>query len=272
VVYISTFNGQPGVGQVIVYPAGLKDQNPSPIQSIQNGTARPDGMTVDSAGTLYVANIPQGYGGHYISEFHPGASSPFTYLTDQLQDPTDVAIAADGTLYVNQGQIGDQVGEYVTIFKPGKIKAARTVNLHFSGYAMSAEQMAFDTNGDLLVSANALNVPVHVFRMNTKTFQVSQVNLNVGTLDGPGLAVDRAGNIYVSGFYNGHIDIFAPGSTNPTRVINQGAQDMRVMPDGTLYASNGDSVDEYAPGGSSPVNVISAYDDQGFGLAVGPAH
>jgi hypothetical protein len=148
-----------------------------------------------------------------------------------------------------QGQIGDQVGEYVTIFKPGQIKASRTVNLHFSGYAMSADQMAFDTNGDL-----------------------SQVNLNVGNLDGPGLAVDRAGNVYVSGFYNGHIDVFAPGSINPTRVINQGAQDMQIMPDGTLYASNGDGVDEYAPGGSTPVNVINAYDDQGYGVAVGPAN
>jgi hypothetical protein len=271
VVYISTFNGQPGIGEVIVFPASLKDHNPPPIQTIQNGTIRPYGMWVDSAGTLYVANIPQGYGGHYVSEFHPGASYPFRALTDQLNFSTEVAVGADGTVYVNQRQVGDKVGEYVTVFPHGRNHASRTIDLHFTGYNLAADQMAFDTNGDLLVSAFVFGSPLHIFRINTKTFHVSLLNLNVGKLDGPGLAVDGAGNMYVSGAYTGQIDVFAPGSANPTRIINQGAQDLKVMADGTLYAATANGVSEYAPGGSTPVNTIDSVNHTGYGIAVGPS-
>jgi hypothetical protein len=269
-VYISSFMGQPGVGEVTVFPAYLKAHNPSPLRVIQHGTARPYGMTVDSTGTLYVANIPQGYGGRYVAEFHPGASSPFRMLTDKMENPNDVAVAADGTVYVEQGQIGDRVGLYVTVFPPGSTTASKTINLHFSGYAFNPGQMAFDKSGNLLVSASADFVPVHIFSITPGTFAVTRLKLDVGKLDGDGLAVDGAGNLYVSGFYDGQIDVFAPGATKPTRIIPYGAMEMTAMPDGTLYASDEHGVDEYAPGGSSPMNVISDYNFGGFGIAVGP--
>jgi hypothetical protein len=46
---------------------------------------------------------------------------------------------------------------------------------------------------------------------------------------------------------------------------------MTIVPDGTLYASIGGGINEYLPGGSSPVNTIYAINQFGFGVAVGPA-
>lgn len=274
VVYFSSFDGQPGLGQILVYPASLHAHNPSPITSILNGTPRPYGMWVDSKGTLFVANIPQGNGGNYVDEFHPGAAAPFRVLTDQLYYPTEVAVAADGTVYVNERMGPGGLGDHVTVFPPGSVHASHFVDVKFTGYDLNSNQMAFDKNGNLLVSASAFTqsgLTDRVFRMNVKTFKVTELKLNLGSLDGPGLAVDNTGRIYVSGANTGQIDVFSPGSENPSRIIPQGAQDMTIMSDGTLYASTGSGVNEYLPGGNSPVNTINAINQLGFGIAVGPA-
>ena len=42
------------------------------------------------------------------------------------------------------------------------------------------------------------------------------------------------------------------------------------MVDGTLYASPGSGINEYLPGGSSPIITINAFGLIGFGIAVGP--
>jgi sugar lactone lactonase YvrE len=274
VVYVGNIDGKPGLGNVIVYPASLKSKDPNPNRIIQNGTVRPWGICVDSKGTLYVANLPQGAPTIGITEFHPGATSPFRTLNDGMFDPTQVLVADDGTVYVNQVN-REGSGAIVSVFAPGSLVVTHVVNVHFSGYALSPNQMAFDTNGDLLVEESAFqhsdNPTTKIFRVNTKTFTISPVNLNLASVDGPGLAVDHDGNIYVSGQYDGQIDVFAPGSTNPTRVIDKGAADLTIMPDGTMYAMNGSGVDEYLPGGSEPVNTIGI-GGQGVGVAVGPSH
>ena len=274
VVYVGNIDGKPGLGNVIVFPASLKDLNPNPSRMIQNGTVRPWGIATDAQGNLYVANLPQGAPSIGITVFHPGASSPFRTITDSIYYPTDVSVAKDGTVYVNQRMDANGLASVVTVYPPGKNKASHIINLNFSGYDPTSDQMAFDTQGNLLVEDTAFvhggQITMVISRINTKTFKWSRVDLNLAGLDGPGLAVDGAGDIYVSGQYTGQIAIFAPGSKNPTRMIARGAAEMTIMPDGALYAASGDGVDEYAPGGSSPVNTIHAQ-AQGVGVAVGPA-
>src|SRR5215472_18125385 len=50
VLYEGSYNYQPGVGQVLVWPASLNAHPSSPIRSITANTVRPEGMWVDGNG------------------------------------------------------------------------------------------------------------------------------------------------------------------------------------------------------------------------------
>ncbi|HYK52967.1 MAG TPA: hypothetical protein VEV38_05505 [Candidatus Eremiobacteraceae bacterium] len=272
VVYLSSFNGQPGVGQVFVYSADLNAHPSAPKRVISQGTVRPYGMWVDSAGTLYVANIPQGDPTTGITEFHPGQGTPFKTLKLGLWYPTEVAVGADGTVYVNESLANNCTGDCVAIFAPGSSTITRTVPMNFTGYALQADQMAFDRAGNLLVGAATFQSGYHIFKMNVKTFKVTELTVDLTNIQGPGLAIDHSGNMYVSSAYTGQIAVFAQGAESPTRWMTPGAQDLTVTPDGTLYAMTGGGVDEYRPGSSSPDNSFNEpYYNEGFGIAIGPA-
>lgn len=271
VVYTSSFDGQPGVGQVFVYPAALGRHPSSPMRTIQNGTVRPYGMWVDSAGTLFVANIPQGAPTTGVSEFHPGAKFPFKTLNDGLWYPTEVAVSKNGTVYVNERLANNCTGDCVAIYAPGSDSITRTVPLNFNGYALQSDQMAFDRGGNLLVGASTFQSGYHIFRMNVTTFKVTELKLDLSGIVGPGLAMDGSGDMFVSSYNNPAIAVFAPGASSPTRWIGGYGQDLVAMRDGTLYAMTGGGIDEYKPGSSSPDNVINEpAGNDGFGIAVGP--
>jgi sugar lactone lactonase YvrE len=159
--------------------------------------------------------------------------------------------------------------DFVTVFAPGSTHALATVDTHFGGYALVPGEMAFDPHGNLIFSSETFRNGAHIFKMKSGSLKVTELNVNVG-VDGEGLAIDGAGNMYVSGFFNAPgIQIFAPGAKNPTRSISHGATALTVKSDGTLYAMTESGVAEYAPGGSEPVNSFSA-PVQGFGIALGP--
>src|SRR5579859_6710410 len=59
VLYVADIDGQPGVGQILVYSADMR--NPQFIRAITSGTGRPFGLWVDGNNILYVANEPNKY-------------------------------------------------------------------------------------------------------------------------------------------------------------------------------------------------------------------
>ncbi len=268
VLYESSYDYQPGVGQVLVWPAGLNAHPSNPMRSITANTVRPNGMWVDGNGDLYVVNIPQGAPTTGVFVYHPGASVWYRHFKDQLVYPTEIAVAKDGTVYVNQMQGNNIPGDCVTVFPPGSNTASRTIDLNFNGYAHGAGGLAFDRNGNLLAAEFDFKTGLHVFRINTTTFRFKDLGLH-GTAGGPGLATDRAGNMYITGSES--IDVYAPGSTTPTRTLSGGGYDITARPDGTLYVNGYGAVSEYAPGATSPTNTITSYGNYGEGVAVGPA-
>ena len=269
VLYEGSYNFAPGVGQVLVYTSNLKAHNPQALRSINDDTVRPNGLWVDKHGDLWVVNIPQGAPTTGIFVYHAGKSVPFRHLIDQLVEPSEVAVAADGTAYVNQRTCPNIAGDCVTVFPPGSNHASRTIDMHFSGYATSAGEEAFDQSGNLLVAESNFKQGLHIFRVTPGTFTVTDLGLHLG-VDGPGLAVDGAGNIYVSGIGAGSIDVFAPGSLDPSRVLNGGAYDITTLADGTLYANVYGSITEYAPGAIDPTNQFYSSGNYGIGVAIGP--
>ncbi len=64
---------------VVVYAPGSK----SPSRTITNGITSPDGLAVDSNGTLYVANLYQ----NNVVEYRSGQSDPFQTITKAMDHP-----------------------------------------------------------------------------------------------------------------------------------------------------------------------------------------
>lgn len=271
VLYESSLDGSPGHGQVLVFPSSLKAKNPNPIRTFNDGTVRPFGMWIDTHGNLWVANIPQGAPSTGVFAYHAGASHPFRNLRVGLVNPTHVAVGADGTVFVNQDRCNSNIqGACVTVYAPGSNRPTRTIDMHFAGYALQTGEMGFDKNGNLLVVDSTFKGGTHVFQVAAHTFKVTDLKLHL-SVDGPGLALDGAGNLYVSGVSRGLIDVFAPGATSPSRVLNGGSYDIAVLHDGTLYGNFYGGIVEYAPGATNPTNQFYTSGNYGLGVAVGPA-
>jgi hypothetical protein len=265
-LYVGNIDGEPGQGNVLVYSSSLHSGNQTPKQTISSGTQRPDGMWVDSAGTLYVANMANG-APSYVDVFHPGASSPFLTIKAGLFLAQAVTVATDGTVYVNNRGQNDA---FVSVYAPNSAHVLRTIRLHVKAYQVDAEQMAFDPQGNLFVAVGALEPTgekLHVVEIPAGSSQAQPyLTLKNG---GPGLAIDAAGNMYL-GVSTGVL-VFPPGSKTASRTIAGAGGLISVRPNGALYALGGSGIVEFGPGGSNPVNTFALpFGATSFGVAVSP--
>jgi DNA-binding beta-propeller fold protein YncE len=265
-LYAGNIDGAPGLGNIFVYSASLHGGSQKPSRTISQGTQRPNGMWVDSAGTLYVANIANG-APSYVDEFHPGTSKPFLTITEGLFLAGTVAVDKDGTVYVNNA---GQNNAFVSVYAPGSVHVLRTIPLNVTAYQVSAQQMAFDPHGNLFVAVGTLEPSgsaLHVVEIPAGSTQAKPFLTMANA--GPGLAIDGAGNMYlVSG--SGTL-VFAPGSKKPSRAIQGAGGLISVTRAGALYALGGSGIVEFAPGGSQPVNTFALPSGTfSFGVAVTP--
>jgi len=265
-LYVGNIDGQPGVGEILVYTAGMN--NPQLLRTISNGTGRPAGLWVDSKNDLWVANLYDKYPDN-VTAFKPGASSPFFTIPDTsfVGYPGSVAVDADGNVWVNES---DENEGYVQEFAPGKNTAELTLDTGVGGYAFTPGSMAFDPHGNLYVAEQAkLQLQVVELVKGSQQFAPVNLDLNGNNINGPGMGIDKAGNIYVASEEAATVSVFPPGQEEPSRTISSvGAYGLTwVTPDGAVYQPNAeDDVFEIAPGASSPTHTL--YCCQSLGVAV----
>jgi sugar lactone lactonase YvrE len=255
VVYVADIDGQPGVGQILVYTADMK--NPQLLRTITNGTGRPFGLWVDSKNVLYAANEPNKYPGS-VTEFKPGASSPFFQITNFKGYPQSVAVDAKQNVYVNESYSDEG---WVQEFAPGSNAAERTIDTGVGGYAFTPGNMAFDPQGNLIVAEQA-KLQLQIVKIAPGSSKPTPVNLDLkgNNINGPGMGIDKAGNVYVASSAGSSVSVFAPGQTEPSRTISSGTSYglMGVSPRGAVYQASGEStVTEIAPGSNSPTFTLS---------------
>jgi len=255
VLYVADIDGQPGVGQIHVYAADMK--NGQELRTITSGTGRPFGLWVDAKNVLYVANEPNKYPAS-VTEFKPGASSPFFQITQFKGYPQSVAVDRKGNVYVNESYADDGI---VQEFAPGSNSAERTIDTGIKGYAFTPGSMAFDPRGNLVVAEQA-KLLLQIVKISAQSGKVTPIDLDLAgnNLDGPGMGIDKAGDIYVAGSSAGEVAVFAPRSTEPSRVISpvQAYGLTWVTPQGAVYQADGETaVTEIAPGSSSPTYTLS---------------
>lgn len=243
---------------VIVYPAN--QNNPPPIRTITTGLNQPEGIAVDSAGTLYAANTQ----GNNVTEYRAGQGTPFRTISSGIQDPEAIAVDANGTVYVGNRNLGAQE-VYVNVYQKGSLTPNLTITFpkhnipHLSGIAVDS---AFN-----LYVLTVLDAPA-VTKFPPGSTQGTDLALQgLGTF-ADGLAIDGAGNLYIS-VGTGAINVYAAGATQPKRTITNGLTApglFTVTAAGALYVPNqsqqinGGTVLEFLANQNSPKFTISGFE------------
>lgn len=207
-VYISDFLKN----AVEIYDASGSNQ--SPIGQITDGISGPEGCAVDRKGDLFVTNAT-----NFTVTMYPRGSTNYTLLYTGFAYPTNVAVGANGMVYVV-----DLVGKKVVEFRKGKTRSKRTISISYpQGAALDAANNLYVAHNTGANGAGPGDVEEYAPGSTTGT------SLNLPIVWSAGDAVDRHGNVVVadqgSGIGNAAVYVFPPGSTTPSLTITQNIED-----------------------------------------------
>jgi sugar lactone lactonase YvrE len=211
-----------------------------PIATITNGIASPVGLTTDRRGNLYVTDSSEYNGKWVVQRYAPGVTSPGkTYATD-LSEPTDTAVAKDGTIYIANFNLLNN--GWVAVYPKGYVSKEYRLS-DFSGGAPLS--LALDAKQNLYVMYalnNQGSSAVNEYKPGTKTGK----NLNLVFAYGAGIQVDSAGNVLVvQQVLPSEILVFPPGKTQPSQSIvlpNGGAPYNIALNRGSKVLFAGDAI------------------------------
>jgi serine/threonine-protein kinase len=220
------------------------------------GLREPQGLSVDSGGTVYVADTMH----NRILALSAGSNDPAVLPFEGLNSPTGVTADNTGTVYVN-----DSGNKRVLALPSGSRKQTQLAFTdldHPTGLTVDSARTVYvtDTGKNQVVALNASS--------NT------QYQLAFNGLNGPtGLVVGGSGTLYLADSGNNRVLSLAPGSNAQTTLPFVGLADpggVTVDSSGAVYVT--DSADNRAlklPAGSSQQDILSFSGlDYPWGLAV----
>lgn len=180
------------------------------VGQITAGLHGPNGMVVDPAGNLFVANtdVP------VVTEYPPGVTTPSVIYRKGLTNPLNVTLGADGTLYVvNYYAIGH--GSAIIEYPPHSLNPSFTIR--FPG---GFEGLALDRKNNLYASYNG-GPGGRVLKFAPGSKQATDLGISIGFAGG--IAFDGNGNLAVCDQTGSTIGIYPPGAIHPSKVIANGA-------------------------------------------------
>jgi sugar lactone lactonase YvrE len=317
-----------GFGSIEVFPplgtnTGILNEAPTADIAGSNTLLDyfPTGIAVDPLGNIYVANsaggpiVPgEGLDVGMLTVFSAGSNGdvpPVAAITGAatgLAYPSGVAVDSDGNIYVaNQytantsGPLGDDSS--ITIYSAGSNGNAAPIAIIAGANADLANLsgIALDSSRNLYVTASTTDVGPHVnvYRAGSSgnAFPSAVIMGAPTQLEGPGIAADSAGNVYVSNLRGGtdqlgSITVYPPGSSGdvvPAATITSNltglnnASGLALDSVGNIYVANGSDVTgedgsiaiyptgSYAAG--PPIATIAGENtrlDNPFGIALDP--
>ena len=206
VIYVSDFSNS----AIEIYPQG--QTNPAPIGEITDGISGPLGNFVSKNGTLYVANA----GNSTITEYPPGQTTPSVTLSTDLNYPISVAVDDRGTVAAGEFGAG-------TILEFPKGSSSPTVQITL---LTDPEQLAFDKARHLYAAWNVnggSNLQGHASICRRLRAICADQGIVIG--ESGGMAIDSAGNMILGDQTNQVINVYAPGSSTPSRTISTTGRD-----------------------------------------------
>ena len=252
-----------------VYPA---DQtNPKPLLTISEGIHLPQGLAVDSLGTLYVANTSA----NNVTEYLQGATGPFKTISTGLQDPAGVVVDANGTIYVGNRNLSAHEA-FIQEYAHGSRSPTATIVFPKEDLPQIGG-IAVDKALNLYVEFSFNNGPSTVTKFAPGSTHGNNLALNGLGQHAGAIGVDASGNLYVA-VSSGAIAVFAPHAANATRLIASGLvapSFFTVDPSGALFVPNqnfsgfASDVLEFAPNARSAEFRIGGF-NYPTGTAISP--
>ena len=207
-IYVTNFGAAtPATASITIYaPGATGDATPTAtIAGSNTGLSTPQGIAVDAAGTIYVANDFIGGPASRITVYAPGASgnaTPDRSISGGLDRPRGIALDAAGNIYV-----ANEEADNVTVYAAGAngltTPIARIEGLNSGLFAPSG--VALDAAGNLYVTSIGSGPPVpasvRVFASGANfdaTPTVVIAGANTGLFVPFAMGRDAAGRIYVA--------------------------------------------------------------------------
>jgi hypothetical protein len=178
-----------------------------PDGTITDGVSDNDGLWVDKAGNLYVANVSP----KNVTEYAPGSTSPTCTYSTGLVDPINETTDAKGNVYIVDFNNFNTPG-FVDEFKQCGKKVVQQYSV-----SSGPEGVAIDSKGNLFVSFFNTN-----FNGAFEEFPAGKTTGTVlaATVGSPGgLAIDKKGDL-IADDQTGAIDVIAPPYSSATPLVS----------------------------------------------------
>lgn len=223
--------------------------NGSPEGSITNGISGAAGLAVDRSCTLYVANISA----NTVTVYPRGDTSPKYTISQGMSWPYGLGIDSKNNLFVS-----NIYANTLTAYHQGETTPYETINFNYYGTVMG---VAVDAKDNVWVVSD-YGPPYLVFEIPAGTTQVNSANLQ--DLNLPiGIAFGQKDEMYVSNLESSTVNVYAYGSTTPSRTITDGIEHygatLNAVTAAGLYfqANQRESVVGYKKGKSKPFSSLN---------------
>lgn len=185
----------------------------------------PQGIFADAQGTLYVANR----GANDVLAFKRGARSPAKVLSDGGEQPEDVTICPDGTVYVANilgasGGAGD-----IAVYAHGSLHPARRLDYRGGFFFF----LTCDAQGNVFSTLVLGTTGTVVEFPGGQQSGATQLPIFFGG-NPSGIVADNAGNLLVAGQGDGVEEFTESGTPTGLQINAPGLNQITLSADGTL--------------------------------------
>jgi sugar lactone lactonase YvrE len=222
--------------------------------TITDSVMNPQGLAVDSKGSLYVSNV--GYTEETITVYSPGKSKP--RLTIPTPGYYGIAVDSKGDIFATY------TGGTVYAYKPGAKKPYESI-----GGFDNPVGIAIDSKNNVWVSDDSAN---KVYTIPAGTKEVKDAGL-IG-LNGPdGISFGTGDTLYVGNFGGYDVTVYSAGSKKPSETITDGITSPNLnavtAADYFFQANQFGAVVGYKKGQRTPFSTITGSADP-LGIASSP--